>query len=80
LRATQSKKRKNNVAWFVCGRAIQGYSGGLAHTITAGGKPWDWIGGEAWFFRGVPVGDHADDAPPCSFLPGLGYWRQVLRA
>ena len=42
-------------AWFVCGRAFQGYAGGLSHLVTVAGKPWDWIGGEPWFFRGLPI-------------------------
>jgi Amt family ammonium transporter len=42
--------------YFICGRAFQGYAGGLAHAITAGNKPWDWIGAEPWFFRGMPTG------------------------
>jgi len=41
--------------YFICGRALQGYAGGLAHAITAGNKPWDWIGAEPWFFRGMPA-------------------------
>src|ERR1700689_3907300 len=41
--------------YFICGRAFQGHAGGLAHAITAGNKPWDWIGAEPWFFRGMPM-------------------------
>jgi Amt family ammonium transporter len=41
--------------YFICGRAFQGYAGGLAHSITVGAKPWDWIGAEPWFFRGLPL-------------------------
>src|ERR1700722_18098164 len=39
--------------YFVCGRAFQGYAGGVSHAITVGGKPWDWIGAERWFFSGL---------------------------
>src|ERR1700728_4498455 len=47
--------------YFICGRAFQGYAGGLAHSIVAGGratgsKPWDWIGAAPWVFRGLPMG------------------------
>src|SRR5579863_9161986 len=47
-------------AYFVCGRAFQGYAGGLAHFVSIGNKalgnkPWDWIGAEPWFFRGLPM-------------------------
>src|SRR5580692_11877477 len=41
--------------YFICGRAFQGYAGGMAHVITAGNKPWDWIGAEPWFFRGLAL-------------------------
>ncbi len=40
--------------WFVCGRAFQGYGDG-GPTVLLGGKPWSWIGGETWFFRGLPL-------------------------
>ncbi len=40
--------------YFVCGRAFQGYAGGVAHSITIGGKQWDWLGAEPWFFTGLP--------------------------
>jgi Amt family ammonium transporter len=41
--------------YFICGRAFQGYAGGLAHNIMTGTTPWDWIGAEPWFFRGLPM-------------------------
>ncbi len=40
--------------YFICGRAFQGFPGGMAHSLTAAGKPWDWLGAEPWFFRGLP--------------------------
>ena len=40
--------------YFICGRAFQGYAGGLAHVMTVGKKPWDWLGAEPWFFVGLP--------------------------
>ncbi|HET6246214.1 MAG TPA: hypothetical protein VFE47_00810 [Tepidisphaeraceae bacterium] len=39
--------------YFVCGRAFQGYAGGLAHVVSIGNKPWNWIGAEPWFFSGL---------------------------
>lgn len=39
--------------YFLCGRAFQGYAGGLAHVMTVGKKPWDWLGSEPWFFSGM---------------------------
>jgi ammonium transporter, Amt family len=59
-------------AWFVCGRAIQGYAGGLAHFVTVATKPWDWLGAEPWFFRGLAL-----DAAPPAFLIG---WFGILAA
>jgi Amt family ammonium transporter len=41
--------------YFICGRALEGYAGGLAHVMTIGHKPWDWIGAEPSFFRGLPM-------------------------
>jgi Amt family ammonium transporter len=41
--------------YFVCGRAFQGYAGGLASVLTIAGKPWDWLGAEPWFFSGLPM-------------------------
>jgi Amt family ammonium transporter len=43
--------------YFICGRAFQGFSGGHSYVILAGGKPWDWIGAEPWFFRGVTTAE-----------------------
>jgi ammonium transporter, Amt family len=31
--------------YFVCGRAIQGYAGGLSYSLRIAGQPWDWGGG-----------------------------------
>jgi ammonium transporter, Amt family len=54
--------------YFICGRAFQGYAGGLAHVMTAGNKPWDWIGAEPWFFRGLPVLAPDSNGAPELFL------------
>jgi ammonium transporter, Amt family len=54
-------------AYFICGRGFQGYAGGLAHAITVGNKPWDWIGAEPWFFRGLPI-----NAPPLFLFAWFG--------
>ena len=42
--------------YFVCGRTFQGFAGGPGYLLMAGGKPWDWIGAEPWFFRGFTAG------------------------
>jgi len=39
------------LAYFICGMGWQGFAGGPAHTLTIGGKPWSWIGAEAFFER-----------------------------
>jgi len=56
-------------AYFVCGFAVQGLPGGPAHTITAAGKQWNWIGGQPLFLRGLPL-----DASPASLI----LWLQLL--
>src|ERR1700683_5145682 len=54
--------------YFVCGRAFQGYAGGVAHSITIGGKQWDWLGVEPWFFSGLPRNSlDLNLAPICLF-------------
>ncbi len=57
--------------YFVCGRAFQGYAGGLAHFVTMGNKSWDWIGAEPWFFRGLPM-NPAQNAPPVFLFAWFG--------
>jgi ammonium transporter, Amt family len=57
--------------YFVCGRAFQGYSGGLAHVVTVGNKPWDWLGAEPWFFRGLPM-NTVRNAPPVFLFAWFG--------
>ncbi len=59
-------------AYFVCGRAFQGYGGGLAHILTVAGQPWDWLGAEPWFFRGLPMNGASPGAPPVFLYAWLG--------
>jgi Amt family ammonium transporter len=61
--------------YFICGRALQGYAGGLAHFISIANKSWDWIGAEPWFFRGLPM-NTAPNAPPLF----LAAWFGILAA
>jgi Amt family ammonium transporter len=62
--------------YYVCGRGLQGYAGGLSRVIIAGGKPWDWIGAEPWFFVGMPRDSLAHGASP-AFLFG---WFGIVAA
>lgn len=39
--------------YFFCGFAWQGFIGSPAHTFMMGGKPWNWIAAEPFFFRGL---------------------------
>jgi Amt family ammonium transporter len=61
-------------AWFVCGRAFQGYAGGLAHSLTIAAKPWDWLGAEPWFFRGLSMdsAQGTQGAPPVWLIAWFG--------
>jgi Amt family ammonium transporter len=59
--------------YFVCGGAFEGYATGLSHTITVRGKPWDWLGGEPWFFQGLPlIGSLAPGTPPAFLFAWFG--------
>jgi Amt family ammonium transporter len=58
--------------YFICGRAFQGYAGGLAHSITAVRKPWDWLGAEPWFLRGLPMNALDQNAPPVLLFTWFG--------
>ena len=39
------------IAYFVCGFAVQGFTGQPTHIVTAGGERWDWLGAGPFFFR-----------------------------
>jgi ammonium transporter, Amt family len=43
------------LVYFICGFGWQGFAGGAAHTLTMGGKGWNWIGSEPFFLRRVAV-------------------------
>src|SRR5580698_4644999 len=63
--------------YFVCGRAFQGYAGGLSHRITVGGtalgsKSWDWLGAESWFFSGLPRNSVDPNLPPVMLFGWFG--------
>lgn len=54
-------------AYFVFGRAWQGYAGLPSHSMTLGGKPWDWIGAQPFFFAGL-----APDGSPALLAAWMG--------
>ena len=58
--------------YFVCGRAFQGYAGGLARVLLVAGKPWDWLGAEPWFFRGLPMDSFVPGTPPAFLIAWFG--------
>jgi ammonium transporter, Amt family len=41
--------------YFVCGFGFQGLTGHAGFSVVVGGKQWDWIAAEPWFFRGLKV-------------------------
>ena len=50
------------LAYFVCGFSWQGYISTPGHVFSVGGKSWNWIAGESFFFRRL-----AFDGSPSSF-------------
>jgi ammonium transporter, Amt family len=67
-------------AYFVCGRGFQGYAGGLAHSLTVAGQPWNWLGAEPWFFRGLPMNVNAPGSTPGGPPVFLYAWLGVVGA
>lgn len=55
------------LVYLVCGFGWQGFAGGSAHTLTIGGKGWNWIGAEPFFLRRV-----AQESSPASLTALLG--------
>ena len=58
--------------YFVCGRAFQGFASGGAHVFQLGGKPFDWLGAEPWFFRGLPLNALDQNAAPSFLMAWFG--------
>jgi ammonium transporter, Amt family len=55
------------LAYFICGFAWQGFSGGPAHVFTQGSKSFSWIGAQPFFLRHL-----AFDGSPASLAALLG--------
>lgn len=41
--------------YFICGFGFQGFTGHAGYAAVVGGKQWDWIAAEPWFFRGLKM-------------------------
>ena len=55
------------IAFVILGFAWQGRPGGISHAFIIGGKPWDWIAAEPFFWRGLRL-----DSSPASLVALLG--------
>jgi len=55
------------LAYFVCGFAWQGFTGGPAHVASMGGKEWSWIASGPFFLRHLAL-----DGSPTSLAALLG--------
>jgi len=51
--------------YFICGFAWQGYIGMPAHTLMVSGKPWNWLGAQPFFLRGVELGGSTNSLAAC---------------
>jgi Amt family ammonium transporter len=63
------------IAYFVFGFAWQGFAGGEGHILVIAGKGWNWIGGQPFFFRRLPL-----DGAPTSLVALLGIFSVALAA
>ena len=43
------------IVYFICGFAWQGFIGRPGHILHLGGKSWDWIAADHFFFRGLAL-------------------------
>ena len=66
--------------YFVCGRSFQSYPGGAAYFFTAAGTPWNWIGAESLFFRGLPMNGFVQGVPPAFLFAWFGILSAGLAA
>jgi Amt family ammonium transporter len=62
-------------AYCAIGFSLQGYPGREAHALLVGGKPWDWVASEPFFFRGVSF-----DSSPASLAALFGMFAAGLAA
>ena len=63
------------VFYFAFGFAWQGFAGSSAHVFTIGGRPWNWIASEPFFFRRLDF-----NGSPASLAAWLGMLSAGLAA
>jgi Amt family ammonium transporter len=63
------------IVYLVVGFAWQGYPGGTSRAVMIGGKPFDWIGAEPLFLRGMPL-----DGSKASLAALFGLFAAALAA
>ncbi len=63
------------IVYFAIGFAWQGYAGRPVHTFQIGGKPWNWIAAEPFFWRGLKL-----DASPAALSALFGLMSVGLAA
>jgi Amt family ammonium transporter len=61
--------------YFACGFAWQGYPGGAAYMLRAGGKEWDWIAAQPLFLRRLPL-----DGSPAGLVALFGIFTAGVTA
>ncbi len=57
--------------YFICGFGFQGFTGHAGYAAVVGGKQWDWIAAEPWFFSGLKMN---------GVSTGLAAWLGMLSA
>jgi Amt family ammonium transporter len=57
--------------YFMCGFGFQGFTGHAGYAAVVGGRQWDWIAAEPWFFRGLKMS---------GLSTGLAAWLGMLSA
>ncbi len=60
-------------AYCICGFAWQGVAGGPAHTLSIGGKPWDWLAAQPFFLAGTDW-----NGSPASLVAGMQLFSVAL--
>jgi Amt family ammonium transporter len=75
LMSTLTVAAAAGLAYVIFGFAWQGFAGGAAYALPAGGHTWNWIGAERFFLRGVDF-----DASNAGLIAGFGMFSAALAA